>query len=139
MNTGAAQNQSFSIRNRTRGTLVAERVQIADTPRSRRIGLLKHASLQAGEGLWIYPSQAIHTVGMRFPIDVLFLDRKKRVKRVYHRLAPFRLTRLVWGAESVVEVAPGVIRASGTEVGDELEFIAPQATPGIGRPARLGA
>lgn len=120
----AAQSQRFSIYNRTRGTVLADEVRLADTARSRRIGLLKHTSLQQGEGLWIFPSQAIHTFGMRFPIDVLFLDRKKKVKRVYHGLAPFRLTRLVWSAASVLEVAPGAIRASSTEVGDELQFSA---------------
>lgn len=95
---------------------------MADTPRARRVGLLKHAALRPGEGLWIYPSQAIHTFGMRFPIDVIFLDRQKRVKRVYHRLPPFRLTRLVWKATSVLELASGTLASSRTEVGDELQF-----------------
>lgn len=123
MKSGAAR-QAFLVRNRTRGTVIAGTVRLADTARTRRVGLLKHASLQQSEGLWIYPTQAIHTLGMRFPIDVLFLDRKQRVKRVYHRLVPWRLTRFVFGARSVVELAPGAIRSSGTEVGDELQFIA---------------
>ncbi len=96
--------------------MVAEQVELADTPRTRRIGLLKHTGLRADEGMWIYPSQAIHTFGMRFPIDVVFLDRRRRVKRV------FRLTRFVWGARSVLELAPGSIERSRIEVGDELDF-----------------
>jgi uncharacterized membrane protein (UPF0127 family) len=59
---------------------------------------------------------------MRFSIDVAFLDRHLRVKRVYHRMPPFRLTRFVWGAQSVLELASGVLAESGTEAGDELQI-----------------
>jgi uncharacterized membrane protein (UPF0127 family) len=97
-------------------------VRLADTPRSRRIGLLKHDKLEPGEGLWIYPTQAIHTFGMRFPIDVAFLDRSLRVRRVYHGLAPYRLTSMVWGAQSALELASGSLAGTGTAVGDELQF-----------------
>ena len=112
--------REFVVRNRTRGTIVADRVFLADTPRARRVGLLQQERLQSGEGLWIYPSQAIHTFWMRFPIDVAFLDRQLRVKRVYHRLLPFRLTRFVWGSTSVLELATGVL--AGTEPGDVLQI-----------------
>src|SRR3989454_11159977 len=112
----------FVVRNRTRGAILASKVELADTPRARRTGLLKRDILNAGEGLWIYPTQAIHTFGMRFPIDVAFLDRLLRVKRIYHRLAPFRLTSLVWGARSVLELASGSLASTGTAVGDELQF-----------------
>ena len=63
-------SESFVVRNRTRGATLAEYVRLADTPRSRRVGLLKRDKLDPGEGLWIYPTQAIHTFGMRFSIDV---------------------------------------------------------------------
>src|SRR5438445_13217508 len=114
----------FVVRNRTRGAILASKVELADTPRARRTGLLKRDRLNAGEGLWIYPTQAIHTFGMRFPIDVIFLDRRLKVKRVYQDLAPFRLTSLVWGARSVLELASGAIATTGTAVGDELQFSA---------------
>src|SRR5438309_11187326 len=94
----------FVVRNRTREAILASKVQLADTPRARRIGLLQHDKLDSGEGLWIYPTQAIHTFGVRFPIDVAFLDRHLRVKRVYHALLPFRLTSLVWGARVVLQL-----------------------------------
>ena len=110
------------VHNRTRGATLAANVRLADTPHSRRIGLLRHEALEPGEGLWIFPTQAIHTFGMRFPIDVAFLDRRLRVKRVYHGLAPFRWTWLVWGARSVLELASGSLANTGTAVGDELQF-----------------
>jgi uncharacterized membrane protein (UPF0127 family) len=112
----------FVVHNRSRGVILATNVQLADTPRARRIGLLRHKKLEPGEGLWIYPTQAIHTFGMQFAIDVVFLDRRLRVKRIYHRLAPFRLTTLVWGARSVLELVPGSLASTGTAVGDELQF-----------------
>jgi len=112
----------FVVRNRTRGAILASKVQLADTPRARRIGLLKHDRLEAGEGLWIYPTQAIHTFGMRFAIDVAFIDRRMRVKRIYHQLRPFRLTSLVWSAKSVLELPSGSLADTQTAVGDELQI-----------------
>ena len=112
----------FSVQNRTRGETLGDKVLLADTPRSRCVGLLRRSSLLPGEGLWICPTQAIHTIGMRFPIDVVFLDRSLRVKRAYHHLVPFRMTRFVWGARSALELPSGSLRRSGTCKGDQLHF-----------------
>src|SRR3990172_7441354 len=122
MESQGSGNRRFVVRHRDRGTVIADNVRLADPSRARRMGLLKQAALEPGEGLWIYPSQAIHTFWMRFPIDVAFLDRRRRVRRVYHRLPPFRLTRFVWRARSVLELAPGVLSQTRTDVGDELQF-----------------
>jgi uncharacterized protein len=112
----------FIVRNRTRESTLGSDVRLADTPRARRTGLLERDKLNPGEGLWIYPTQAIHTFGMRFPIDVVFIDRKMRVKRIYHRLAPYRLTSLVWSAQSVLEFPAGSLTGTQTAVGDELQI-----------------
>lgn len=119
----------FVVRNLTRGTTLASEVKLADTPRARRVGLLKHDKLAPGQGLWIYPTQAIHTFGMRFPIDVLFIDRQMRVKRIYHGLAPFRLTSLVWSAQSVLELPSGSLVDTKTAVGDELQISRREESP----------
>ena len=119
----------FIVRNRTRGATLGSDVRLADTPRTRRIGLLEREKLNPGEGLWIYPTQAIHTFGMRFPIDVVFVDRQMRVKRIYHRLAPFRLTSLVWSAQSVLELPSGSLAATQTAVGDELQISLREESP----------
>src|SRR5438309_2423906 len=112
----------FVVRNRTRGAILASKVELADTPRARRTGLLQRDKLEAGEGLWIYPTQAIHTFGMKFPIDVVFIDKQMRVRRVYQNLAPYRLTTLVWSAQSVLELPSGSLAGTKTEIGDELQF-----------------
>ena len=52
--------------------MLADRAGIADTSKTRKTGLLKHDRLENGEGLWITPCEGVHTVGMKFPIDVLF-------------------------------------------------------------------
>lgn len=130
--------QRFVVLNRTRGATVAASVRLADTPRSRRIGLLRRTALEPGEGLWIYPTQAIHTFGMQFPIDVAFLDHRRRVKRVYHGLAPFRLTSPVWGARSVLELPAGALAKTGTTVGDELQFSVCEDPPEGGRALASG-
>lgn len=122
MNWSEPDTRRFVVRNRTRGTVLAQGVRRADTPGSRRVGLLRESRLEPGAGLWIYPSQAIHTFGMRFPIDVAFLDRHWRIQRIYHQLVPWRWTTLVWGARSVLELPGGVLQRTGTEVGDELQF-----------------
>jgi uncharacterized membrane protein (UPF0127 family) len=120
----------LAIRNVTRGSLLADRAGVAGTTWSRLKGLLNRSSLESGEGLWI-PTTAIHTVGMRFPIDAVFLGAMREggghgkvccVRRVYRGLRPWRMTRYVWGSESVLELPAGVVAATHTEVGDELEF-----------------
>ena len=112
----------YAVWNRTRSSKVADAVSVADTARARRVGLLGRKSLSPGEGLLIVPTQAIHTFFMHIPIDAVFLDRQRRVKRVYHCLAPNRVTRLVWGAHSVLELESGSLKRSGVQVGDELEI-----------------
>jgi len=66
------------VRNVTRNAVLADAAEIADTSAKRRTGLLKHTSLEPGDGLWIIPCEAIHSFGMKFAIDVLYLDRSTR-------------------------------------------------------------
>jgi uncharacterized membrane protein (UPF0127 family) len=72
-------------------------------------------------GLWICPCEAIHTFGMKFPIDVIFLDRDYRVRKVRRELTPNRISFCL-SASSVVELRAGAIAASGTQLNDRLEF-----------------
>ena len=109
------------IRNTTKGTLVADRADIADSSVKRQIGLLKYTGLETGEGLWIVPCEAVHTVGMKFAIDVLFLDKKKRVLKVRHAMPRWRLAGSLF-AHSVLELPSGAAAQTQTEKGDQLEF-----------------
>jgi hypothetical protein len=112
---------TLKILNRARNTVLATQADIADTSRKRRVGLLKHTSLPPGQGLWIAPCEGIHTFGMKFAIDVLFLDRKKKVLKARPEMKAARLS-LCLLAESVLELPPGTIKETGTQAGDVLEF-----------------
>jgi uncharacterized membrane protein (UPF0127 family) len=109
------------VRNRDRGTVLAEAADVADTSAKRRTGLLKHTGLAPGEGLWIAPCEAVHSFGMKFAIDVVYLDRKKRVRKLRKQMVPRRLSACLT-AHSVLELPVGVIDASQTRQGDQLEF-----------------
>ena len=112
--------QTVRVVNATKGTVVGESVSVADTSLTRMKGLLGKTSLEAGGGMLIFPSQAVHTIAMRFPIDVLFLDRNWRVIHAQPSLVPNRISGLHWKAQCVLELPKGAIEQTGTAVGDEL-------------------
>jgi uncharacterized membrane protein (UPF0127 family) len=109
------------VRNQTRKTVLAEKVELADTSAKRRTGLLKHDRLEPGEGLWIVPCESVHTFFMKFPIDLVYLDKKRKVKKVRHAVPAWRLSACLF-AHSVIELPAGTVRASGTVAGDELDI-----------------
>lgn len=109
------------IRNVTRNAVLAVAADVADTSRKRRTGLLKRKNLPAGEGLWIAPCEGIHTFRMRFAIDVLFLDRRRKVLKIRHEMGRGRIS-LCLRAHSVLELPAGTAKATGTVEGDQLEF-----------------
>ena len=109
------------VRNQTKSTVLADRADIADTSAKRRTGLLKHSDLNPGEGLWIAPCEAVHTIGMKFVIDVLFLDRKRKVLKVKPSMKKGRIAACL-RAHSVLELPSGMAASTQTVVGDQLEF-----------------
>ena len=110
--------------NRSRDTVLVEDGSVADSAWSRLRGLLGHKPLQAGEGLLLRGERAIHTVGMGFSIDVLFLDRFGKVKHAILSMGPLRFSPFVRSAVDVLELPAGTISRTGTMLGDEilLEF-----------------
>ena len=108
--------------NATRGTVLGERVRVAETGLSRIVGLLGERELPHGDGLLIVPSQGVHTWGMLFPIDVVVLDRRWNVLALRRRMRTFRMTRLFWKAAAVLELPPGMLDSTATAVGDMLAF-----------------
>jgi uncharacterized protein len=107
----------------TTRTVVAERVQRADTFLTRLVGLLGRDGLAPDEALWIAPCKGIHTIGMRFSIDAIFLDSNLRVVGVQERLVPWRATRFVRHATSVLELAAGAVSRTRVSIGDQLGFL----------------
>ncbi len=119
--------QVLQVINQTRNTVVGDRITVADSSLSRMIGLLGRSGLSEGEGLWIRPSSGVHTVGMRFSIDVVGLNKDKRVIKLWKNLRPYRVTSVSVALRSVVELPSGRIASCMVQVGDLFEFKATQA------------
>ena len=113
--------QKLRVNNVTRGKVLADRAGIANTSATRRTGLLKHTSLERGDGLWITPSEGVHTFGMKFAIDVLFLDKKRRVKKMRPNMVRGKIA-LSLLSHSTLELPAGTIAETGTQAGDQLEM-----------------
>ena len=99
---------------------VGSRIGLADTSLSRLFGLLGKSGLDPGSGILIRPSSGVHTMWMKFPIDVVALDRSLRVYKVWPNLVPWRFTSVSTKIHSVLELAPGQIEACRIEPGDQL-------------------
>jgi hypothetical protein len=88
---------------------------------------------KVGSGLWIVPSRGVHTIGMMFPIDLVFLSKEQEVVHVEEHVRPFRISKVSLKASSVLELPPHTIYRTGTQVGDRLEIsslAAPQKEQG---------
>jgi len=109
------------VHNPSRKATLADRALIADTSKTRKTGLLKHHRLEPGEGLWLTPCEGVHTVGMKFPIDVLFLDKRRKVVKIRAGMARWRMSAC-FRAYSVLELPSGTAAATKTAAGDQLEF-----------------
>lgn len=112
---------SISVLNVTRGCRLSSRTDVANTGATRRNGLLGRDSLSEGHALWIVPCESVHTFGMRFPIDLVYLDRAKKVRKICKAVAPWRLS-ICLPAHSVLELPAGIIDLTGTQPGDQLSF-----------------
>jgi len=123
----AAPDSRMEVRNLTRQNVLAASVEVADSGPKRSKGLLGRKGLAPGTGLWIVPCEAVHTFWMEFPIDLVYLDRKLRIKKLRNSVRPWRFSGCL-SAHSVIELAPGTIQQVQVELGDKLEFvpIAPQ-------------
>ncbi|HTW77984.1 MAG TPA: DUF192 domain-containing protein [Terracidiphilus sp.] len=105
--------------NITRGTILASSLEVADSAALRNKGLLGRDGLAPGGGLWIVPCQSVHTFFMRFAIDLVYIDGRKRVRKVRSTVGPGRISFCLT-AQSVIELPAGTIQQTQTERGDAL-------------------
>ncbi|HVO91523.1 MAG TPA: DUF192 domain-containing protein, partial [Terriglobales bacterium] len=101
--------------NLTKKTWLATKVRKADNFLTRLVGLLKRTHLGPEEALWLMPSKGIHTIGMKFPIDVVFLNRRNFVLSLTSGMPPYRISGVHLTSYSVLELPNGTIRKSHTE------------------------
>jgi len=112
----------YRVMNVTRNTLLGTDVRVASTFSTRFMGLMGVTRLPMGEGLHIVPCTSVHTFFMKIVIDVLFLDANLKVLDVSHAMKAWRMSRIYFGAGSVLELPMGVAAGSQTEPGDQLQI-----------------
>ena len=111
----------MKIRNVTRNRVLGDAIRGADTFLSRFKGLLWEPGLREGEGLWVVPCNRIHSFGMRFEFDALFLDSGKKVVGLYRHFRKNRISRSVREAEAF---------ASRMEIAERMAFLGLEEVPG---------
>jgi len=110
--------------NQTRQAYLATALAVADTHWTRLCGLLGLAGgdFRNGNGLWIVPCHGVHTLGMGFPIDAVYLNREMKVILVQSQLQPWRFAPVRSQATSVLELPCHTVAETGTVVGDRIEI-----------------
>jgi len=110
--------------NMTRQADLADDLRIADTHWTRLWGLVGTSSAQfvRGQGLWIIPCRGVHTMGMSFAIDVIYLSPENTVVHLENSLPPWRFAPVRMSAKTVLEVPAETIQATGTALGDSIEI-----------------
>jgi uncharacterized membrane protein (UPF0127 family) len=116
--------KKVALINSTKATVMAEDVAVADSFVTRFLGLMGRQGLAPNQGLWIKPSSGVHTMWMRFTIDVVALDKHRKVCALWPQLKPWRISPVGRKIASVVELPAGAIQQLGLEVGDQLEIAA---------------
>jgi uncharacterized membrane protein (UPF0127 family) len=109
----------FAMADAASGRILVPRLELAIDSATRRKGLLGREGLEAGTGMVIAPSNSVHTFFMRFPIDIIFLDRSGRVLKIRHRV-PARRVAFSTTAHAVLELPSGTAEAVGIKVGQQI-------------------
>jgi uncharacterized protein len=112
--------RTYCVYNQTRECFLSLSVTPADTTFARLKGLIGRLKLRVDEGLWIVPSCGVHTVGVLFPLDLIYLDEKHQVIHLIEHFPRFRIAPLRTQASSVLELPTHTIYSSQTQPGDQL-------------------
>lgn len=112
--------RTYCVYNHTRESFLSLNITAADTTFSRLKGLIGRLRLKIDEGLWVVPSCGVHTVGVLFPLDLIYLDEQYRVVHLLEHFPKFRIAPLRIEAASVLELPPHTIYSSQTQVGDQM-------------------
>jgi len=113
---------ALRARNVDTGAVIADQIAVADTRATRAVGLLNREGLASGEGLWIVPSRGVHTMWMRFAIDIVALDDRGVVIDKVENLKPWRIRLPRRGTAGVLELPVGTLTQSRTALGHRIMF-----------------
>lgn len=109
----------LQIFNQTQNVVLVENVKTAQTTIARMKGLLGKKHLEQ-EGLLIKPCKQIHSIGMRFPFDAVFLDGNDQVCHIHENMMPGEISKFVVKAKAVLEIPAGTVQKTNTCIGDLL-------------------
>ena len=118
--------RTLCVFNRNRESFLALHVAPADTWRMRMQGLLGRSRLAPDDGLWLVSCSSIHSIGMRFAVDLIYLDSENRVIHLVEEFRPFRISPFRKQCAGILELRTRTIYSSNTQIGDELLVCAPE-------------
>lgn len=112
----------MKIINLSNNAVLADKAKVAATFWTRLVGLLNRNSLEKGEALVLKPANSIHTFFMRFPIDVLFLDKNGKIIGLFSVFRPFRISPVYFGASVAIELPAGTCQLTQTKLADSVKI-----------------
>jgi len=115
-------SRSFRLVNLRTGAIVADHLLTAFDSETRRRGLLAYASMPEGAAMVIAPTNAVHTVFMKFAIDLLFVAKDGRVVKARGDVRPWRMSG-AWRGHAVIELEAGALRRTAVRVGDQVTVL----------------
>jgi uncharacterized protein len=121
--------KTVEVINESNAGALLVKAEVADTFFRRLKGLLGRRELPAGRGMLLKPANSIHTIGMKFAIDVIFTDREGTILKIIEKMPPGKISPLVKGAHCVIETAGGELAKSNPAIGDRLVFRYPHKNP----------
>ncbi len=113
----------MEVINKTKNIQIANNIKLANNVFTRLVGLLNKSCLAEDEGLLIQSCRSIHSFGMRFNFDAVFLDKNNKVKHIIKNMKPWRFSNIVFSADKILELAAGVVDKTKIEINDILEFV----------------
>jgi uncharacterized protein len=121
-----ASRETYCVFNKTRESFLSLSVAAADTHLARLRGLVGRLRLKSDEGIWVVPSQGVHTIGVLVALDLIYLDSDHRVLHMVESFGSFRIGPIRRKCSSVLELPTRTIYSSQTQVGDELLICSPE-------------
>ncbi len=111
------------IVNTTKGINLQQRVTVAGNFFARLVGLLGTVKPDPQKAFYIDPCMGLHTLGMKYPIDVVFLNSERKVIKLLPNLSPNRITRIMLSAKCAIELPPNTLSRDLFQIGDQLKII----------------
>jgi uncharacterized membrane protein (UPF0127 family) len=114
--------KTLNIKNKTSNKVIGKQISVADNMVTRFFGLMGKKKLESQEGLFLTPCNSIHMMFMKFPIDVIFLDKNNKIVYTVENLKPWRVSPVIFKAQSALELPVGTITATESKIEDVLEI-----------------